>query len=229
MKLLALSTSAHRYETSGLRTGVWLGEYTHFFDAVTDAGHEVDLASVRGGVIPVDPVSLQPPVIQLGGTNKRYQDPEFMSQLDDSPAIADVDLEAYAGIFLIGGHGTMFDFLTDEVNNAVAYFADAEKIVSAVCHGPVGLLGVRTADGTELLRGRKVTGYSWAEEKLARRADEVPFSLEERLSADAAEYITARIPMTKHVVVDGKLITGQNPMSATGVGEAVVEALKAQA
>lgn len=227
MKLLALSTSAHRYETSGLRTGVWLGEYTHFYDAVTEAGHEVDLASVRGGVIPIDPVSLQPPVIQLGGTNKRYQDPEFMAQLDSAPAIADIDLEAYAGIFLIGGHGTMFDFVTDEVNNAVAHFADADKIVSAVCHGPVGLLSVRKADGTELLAGRKVTGYSWAEEKLARRADEVPFSLEERLSADAAEYTTARIPMTKHVVEDGKLITGQNPMSATGVGEAVVKALKA--
>ena len=121
----------------------------------------------------------------------------------------------------------MFDFLDEEVSNAVAYFADADRIVSAVCHGPVGLLGVRRADGTELLTGRKVTGYSWAEEKLARRADEVPFSLEERLSAAAAEYTTARIPMTKHVVEDGKLITGQNPMSAAGVGEAVVKALKA--
>lgn len=228
MKFLALSTSTHRYDDSGIRTGMWLGEYTHFYDALTEAGYDVDLASVSGGVVPIDPVSLQPPVIQLGGTSKRYQDSEFMDQLDNTSAIADVDLEAYAGIYLIGGHGTMFDFNRDEVNRAVAYFADAGKIVSAVCHGPVGLLDVRKADGTTLLEGRNVTGYSWAEEKLARRADEVPFSLEDRLSDEANAYSTARIPMTKHVVEDGLLITGQNPMSASGVGDAVVEKLQAQ-
>ncbi|WP_175935459.1 type 1 glutamine amidotransferase domain-containing protein [Corynebacterium sp. Marseille-P4321] len=223
MRFLALSTSAHRYESSGLRTGMWLGEYTHFYDVLTEAGHSVDLASVRGGVIPLDPVSLQPPVLQLGGTNKRYEDPEFMAALDDSPAIADVDLDAYDGIYLIGGHGTLFDFDAPEVNSAVAHFADAGKIVSAVCHGPAGLLGVRLASGQLLLDGKRATGYSFSEEKLARRADEVPYSLEEKLAEESAEYDKARIPMTKHVVVDGKLVTGQNPMSATGVGEAVLE------
>ncbi|AQQ15000.1 chaperone protein HchA [Corynebacterium glaucum] len=225
MKILALSTSAHRYQSSGLRTGMWLGEFTHFYDVLTEAGHEVELASVAGGTIPIDPVSLKTPVIQMGGTNKRYEDPEFMSLLDDTPSISDVDLDSYAGIYLIGGHGTMFDFTTEPVKAAVAHFADAGKIVSGVCHGPVGLLEVTLADGTSLLDGRRVTGYSWSEEKLARRADEVPFSLEEKLSAEAGEYTTAAVPMTKHVVVDGNLVTGQNPTSATGVGEAVLELL----
>ena len=223
MKILALSTSVHRYETSGLRTGMWLGEFTHFYDVLTKSGHDVDLASVTGGVVPIDPVSLKTPVIQMGGTNKRYTDAEFMSLLDDTPAIADVDLDAYDGIYLIGGHGTMYDFTSEEVKQAVAHFADAGKIVSGVCHGPVGLLDVTLADGSSLIDGRRVTGYSWAEEKLAQRTDEVPFSLEEKLNAQAGEYTTARIPMTKHVVVDGNLITGQNPMSAAGVGDAVLE------
>ena len=223
MKFLALSTSVHRYTDSGIHTGMWLGEYTHFYDVLTEAGHEVTLASVDGGAVPIDPVSLKTPVIQLGGTNKRYEDPEFMDQLDDTPAIADVNLDDYAGIFLIGGHGTMFDFSNDAVKKAVAYFADNDKIVSAVCHGPCGLLDVTLANGTKLLDGRHATGYSWTEEKLARRTEEVPFSLEEKLRDQAGEYTTAKIPMTKHVVVDGKLITGQNPTSAAGVGEAVLE------
>ena len=225
MKILALSTSVHRYEKSGIHTGMWLGEYTHFYDVLTEAGHDVTLASVDGGAVPIDPVSLKTPVIQLGGTNKRYEDPEFMDQLEDTPAIADVDLDEFDGIFLIGGHGTLFDFQNEAVNKAVAHFADAGKIVSAVCHGPAGLLDVTLADGTKLLDGRRVTGYSWTEEKLARRTEEVPYSLEDKLREQAGEYITAKVPMTKHVVVDGKLITGQNPTSAAGVGEAVLEAL----
>ncbi len=206
---------------------MWLGEYTHFYDVLTEAGHEVTLASVDGGAVPIDPVSLKTPVIQLGGTNKRYEDPEFMDQLDDTPAITEVNLDEFDGIYPIGGHGTLFDFTTEPVSRAVAHFADAGKIVSAVCYGPAGLLGVTLADGTTLLDGRKVTGYSWTEEKLARRTEEVPFSLEEKLREEAAEYTTAKVPMTKHVVVDGNLITGQNPTSAAGVGEAVLEHAKA--
>lgn len=227
MTFLALSTSVHRYESSGIHTGMWLGEFTHFYDTLTGAGHEVTLASVDGGAVPIDPVSLKTPVIQMGGTNKRYEDPEFMALLDDTPAIGEVDLAAFDGIYLIGGHGTMFDFRTEPVARAVAHFADAGKIVSAVCHGPCGLLGVPLASGETLLHGRRATGYSWTEEKLANRTDEVPFSLEDKLRAEAGEYTKAKVPMTKHVVVDGKLITGQNPMSATGVGEAVVELLRA--
>ena len=226
MRILALSTSVHRYQDSGIHTGMWLGEYTHFYDVLTEAGHDVELASVDGGAVPLDPVSLTPPVIQLGGTNKRYEDPEFMATLDDTPALADVDLEQFDGIFLVGGHGAMFDFSDDAVSRAVAYFADNDKIVSAVCHGPAGLLGVKLASGELLLSGREVTGYSFTEERLARRADEVPFSLEDRLKEEAGEggeYSKAKIPMAKHVVVDGKLITGQNPMSAAGVGKAVLE------
>ncbi|SDL57265.1 Putative intracellular protease/amidase [Corynebacterium mycetoides] len=223
MKFLAVATSTYRYQTSGYRTGLWLGEYTHFYDVLTEAGHTVDLASVQGGVVPLDPVSLMPPVIGMGDTDKRYEDGEFMKRLDNTPALADVDKDSYDGIYLTGGHGTMYDFTSETVREAVASFADAGKIVSAVCHGPAGLLNVTLADGSKLLDGKKVTGFTWAEEKVARRADNVPFSLEDELGAQAGEYSKGAVPMTEHVVVDGLLVTGQNPMSAAGVGKAVLE------
>lgn len=223
MKVVAVSTSATHYEKTGHRTGMWLGEYTHFYDALVGAGHEVILASIRGGEVPIDPVSLQPPVINLGGTAKRYKDREFMAQLDDTPAVADIAPEDFDAVYLIGGHGTLFDFDDPALKTLLAAFAEEGKVVSAVCHGPSGLLDVPLSSGSTLLTGKKVTGYTWAEEKLARRTDAVPYSLEERLEAEADEYTTAKIPMTEHVVVDGNLVTGQNPMSASGVGKAVVQ------
>lgn len=227
-KILAVSTSAHRYEEAGYRTGLWLGELTHFYDVLVRAGYEVDIASVAGGPVPIDPVSLMPPVLAMGGTDQRYADPTFMALLDQTPALADVNLADYDGIFLAGGHGTMFDFVGGPVSEAVTHFADAGKIVSAVCHGPAGLLGVRLSNGQTLLEGKQVTGFSMAEEKAADRADCVPFHLEERLAAEGV-YDKAAIPMAKHVVVDGNLITGQNPTSAAGVGQAVAEALAQRA
>lgn len=225
MKAVAVSTSATHYDKTGHRTGMWLGEYTHFYDALVDAGHEVILASIRGGEAPIDPVSLQPPVINLGGTAKRYKDRDFMAQLDNTPAVADIAPEDFDAVYLIGGHGTLFDFDDPALKTLLAAFAEEGKVVSAVCHGPSGLLDVPLSSGSTLLTGKKVTGYTWAEEKLTRRADAVPYSLEERLEAEADEYTTAKIPMTEHVVVDGNLVTGQNPMSASGVGKAVVQLL----
>lgn len=122
----------------------------------------------------------------------------------------------------------MFDFVDESVAQTVAAFADAGKVVAAVCHGPTGLLGVQLADGSQLLDGRKVTGFSWTEEKAAGRADAVPFNLQQQLKDARARYTKALLPLGKQVVVDGLLITGQNPTSATGVGEAMVKALKKQ-
>lgn len=225
-KVLALVTTADRYLKTGHRTGLWLGELTHVYDVLTKAGHEVDIVSVSGGTVPLDPVSLMPPMLALGDTDKRYEDPVFMSLLDNTRSIAEANPDDYDTIFLAGGHGTMFDFVDQSVADLVARFADGGKPVAAVCHGPVGLLDVRLADGSALLAGRKVTGFSWAEEKAAGRAEAVPFSLQEQLSEAAGSYVKALVPMGKKVVVDDNLITGQNPTSAAGVGEALVKALK---
>lgn len=225
-RVLALTTSESEYRAAGYRTGLWLGELTHFYDVLTEAGHEVVIASVAGGTVPLDPESLSHLVLAQGGTKKRYEDRTFMDLLQDTPAVDEVDADDFDAIYLTGGHGTMFDFTDPAVAELVSEFWAQGKIVSAVCHGPVGLIDAVDTDGTPLVAGRKVTGFSKPEEKLAGRADVIPFELHTALKNQGATYKKALRPMAENVVVDGRLITGQNPMSATAVGKAVLKALK---
>lgn len=224
-KVLVVVTSTGEYEKVGYRTGLWLGELTHFDDVLTEAGYTVDIVSITGGDVPLDPESLKGPVLALGGTKKRYADRAYMDRLRGTRSVSDVDVAQYDAVYLTGGHGVMFDFTAPELARLVASFWEAGKIVSAVCHGPCGLTEVTLADGSYLVAGRTVTGFSWAEEVLARRSDAVPYSLQERLAERGGEYTKAKIPMATHVEVDDRLVTGQNPTSAKAVAEKVLELL----
>ncbi|WP_165252883.1 type 1 glutamine amidotransferase domain-containing protein [Paludisphaera soli] len=227
-RILAIVTSADEYEKAGYRTGLWLGELTHFTDVLEEAGYTVDVASPKGGKVPLDPESLAQAVLAQGGTLERYQDRAYMDRLDRSLSLAEVDPARYDAIYLTGGHGTMFDFPdSPELQRLVAAFHEAGKVVSAVCHGPGGLLNVRLADGSLLLAGRKATGFSWNEEAKVQRQEVVPFNLEEELQSRGAEYSKAWFALASHVVEDDRLITGQNPASAEGVGHAVLKRLQA--
>ncbi len=223
-RILAVVTNVPEYSTSGIRTGLWLGELTHFYDEATAAGHEVVIASIDGGFVPIDPESLAGPVLAMGGTKKRYEDRAFMNLLKDTPSVASMKAGDFDAIYLTGGHGTMYDFTGPLLSGLVSEFWTQGKIVSAVCHGPAGLLHAVDADGSPIVRKRKVTGFSWPEEKLAGRADVVPFDLSEALKDQGAKYTKTLRPMAKNVVVDGRLITGQNPMSAKAVAKAVLKA-----
>lgn len=226
-RILVVVTSAEEYSAAGYRTGLWLGELTHFYDVVTDAGHEVTIASIDGGAVPLDPESLSTMMLKSGGTGERYADPAFMSLLDDTVRVEDLTADDFDAIYLTGGHGVMFDFPTSEALGALVADLDAQgKVVSAVCHGPAGLLGARREDGTPVIKGRKVTGFSWPEEKLAKRQDAVPFRLDEELKALGAKYSKALLPFKDNVVRDKNLITGQNPQSAESVAKAVLKRLK---
>lgn len=226
-RVLIVVTSTAAYESCGYRTGLWLGELTHFYDVMEEAGHEVTIASVAGGFVPLDPESLGTLVLKQGGTEKRYRDRDFMALLDETVSVDDVAEDGFDAIYLAGGHGTMYDFPSSAgLGKAVARVFDAGGVVSAVCHGPAGLLGVQLADGSELLAGRTVTGFSWPEEKLAGRNDYVPFRLDEQLKAQGAKYKKALRPMGEKVVRDGNLVTGQNPTSAAGVAKEVAKLLR---
>lgn len=223
-KILVVTTSTSEYVKAGYRTGLWLGELTHFVDEVEAAGHEVVIASITGGQVPLDPESLKPAMLLMGGTGKRYRDRRFMDRLYGVPRVDELDLGEFDAVYLTGGHGTMYDF-PQALAGVVSRFAADGKVVSAVCHGPAGLLDA-TVDGRPFLAGRQVTGYSWLEEKLVRRDKVVPYSLQDALASKGATYTKAPVPMGVHVVVDDKLVTGQNPMCAKGVAQAVVELLK---
>ena len=231
-KILIIVTSVPEYEKVGYRTGLWLGELTHFWDVAEEAGYKMDIASPSGGYVPLDPESLIISEIAdtvgiKGQISKRYEDRSFMNLLRNTSKISEMNAADYDAIYLTGGHGVMFDFPTSaSLAVLIAEFYELNKIVSAVCHGPAGLLEVKLSNGDYPIKGKDVTGFSWKEEVLAKRDQAVPFSLEEELQKRGGKYSKALVPFTSHVVTDGRLITGQNPGSAKAVGEAVVEALK---
>ncbi len=225
-QILIVTTSTPAFEKVGYRTGLWLSELTHFHDVVTEAGHEATIASVAGGQVPLDPTSLA--TAEMGPkVGKRYEDPEYMALLDDTVSVAEVAGRDWDAVYVTGGHGVMFDLPNNpELAGVLARTLEEGRIVSAVCHGPSAFIGATLSDGTPLIKGRKVTGFSWPEEKLAQRDKAVPFRLDEKLKAEGASYTKALRPFVEKVVVDGNLVTGQNPGSAEGTGKAVVKLLK---
>jgi putative intracellular protease/amidase len=225
-RILIIVTNVGEYEKVGYRTGLWLGELTHFWDVAERAGLHMDIASPSGGYVPIDPESLALAVLKQGGTEERYRDRTFMDRLKDTMKVAEADVAAYDAIYMTGGHGVCFDFRSPDLARLTAAFWEAGKIVSAVCHGPAGLLEVKLPGGDYLIAGKDVTGFSWAEEGKVGRDEAVPYNLEEELQQRGARYGKAWMAFSSHVVEDGKLITGQNPASAAAVGEAVVKRLK---
>jgi len=229
-KILIVVTNVDQYDRVGFRTGLWLGELTHFWDAVEEKGFRSDIASPSGGWVPLDPQGLMMPEMghnsRLGGdVTDHYRDKQFMDRLNHTLRLTEVSAADYDAIYLAGGHGTMWDFRSPELGRLLADFYESGKIVSAVCHGPVGFLEARLSDGSWLVRDKDLTGFSWAEERADNRDEIVPFNLEEELKARGARYTKAMLPFGRHVVKDGRLITGQNPASARGVGEAVASSL----
>ncbi|WP_351227180.1 type 1 glutamine amidotransferase domain-containing protein [Streptomyces sp. NPDC002133] len=225
-KILVIVTNVDEYKKVGMRTGLWLGELTHFWDVAEHGGFSMDIASPSGGKVPLDPESLSHEVLAELGTEKRYADRQYMDLLEDTMKISDVDLDDYDAIYLTGGHGVMFDFpQSQELEDLMARFYETGRVVSTVCHGATGLLNVVLSNGEPLVKGKRVTGFSWPEEELAKRAEAVPYNLQEELGKLGAEYSTASKPFETYVVEDGRLITGQNPGSARAVAQAVVKRL----
>jgi putative intracellular protease/amidase len=231
-RILIVVTNVGEYQKVGYRTGLWLSELTHFWDVAEKAGYRMDIASPSGGYVPIDPESLMLQevghVVGMDGTvHKHYEDRDFMNRLGATMKVADADPAAYDAIYMTGGHGVCFDFPRSEaLANLTAKFYESGKIVSAVCHGPAGLLEVKLSGGEYLINGKDLTGFSWAEEELVKREKAVPYSLEEELKKRGAKYSKASIPFKSYVVEDGLLITGQNPASAEAVGEALVKRLE---
>lgn len=230
-RILIVATNVAEYEKVGYRTGLWLGELTHFWDVASEAGFQLDIASPLGGFVPIDPESLILPAAGNalgfeGRVHEHYRDRAFMDLLGNTVTLELVEPGEYDGIYLTGGHGVCFDFPRSEVlAELIADFYHAGKVVSAVCHGPAGLLEAKLESGEYLIGGKNVTGFSWKEEELVKRADAVAFNLEEELCKRGGKYSKSSLPFKSYVVVDGRLVTGQNPASAQAVGEAVVKLL----
>ena len=222
--ILIVLTSHRPLGDTGRETGFYVGEAAHPWKVFTEAGYTVDLVSVTGGTPPQDGVDADDPIQQ-----EFLADERVAAQLADTRTTADVDPAAYAAIFYAGGHGTMWDFPDDTRLAVIArQIYESGGVVSAVCHGPAALVNVTLSDGTPLVEGKRVSSFTNDEEEAVGLADVVPFLLQSRLEERGAKH-TGAPNFEAYVVRDGRLVTGQNPASATGVGQAVLEALKDRA
>ena len=206
-------------------TGLWLSELTHFYDEFEKAGIPMDIVSPKGGKIPVDGRSLGRIVLDKA-TKKRHEDPEFMSLLENTKSISDVDWIEYDVLYFAGGHGAMWDFAdNEELHTLTREMYEGGKVVSAVCHGTSALQNVRLSNGEYLINGKKGTGFPYFDETVSGVKRLVPYNLEKRLKERGMKYSKALIPLAGHTVVDGRLITGQNPNSATKTAKKTLEAI----
>lgn len=211
-------------KTPELVGGFWFPELTHPVDVFDAANVDFDIASPQGGLAPFDGFDLNDHANLSFWTN-----PEHRNKLGNTLKLSAVEPSRYDAILLVGGHGPMWDFVGNpELDRIVRTFYESNKVVSAVCHGPAGLIDVKLSNGQRLLKGHRVTGFT-AEEEQSRQYDKiVPFELEKALKQAGATFEEAPVFENK-VVVDGQLVTGQNPASAKSLAEAVVKLLQSKA
>ncbi|WP_300604507.1 type 1 glutamine amidotransferase domain-containing protein [Niabella sp.] len=225
-KLLLIVTNVDAYASGRLKTGLWLSELTHIYHSAKGKGWDIVIASPRGGHVPIDPESLKPLVLDKISKDC-YESPAFMDALNHSQSLEAVKDEAFDCVYLAGGHATMYDFPDNVVLQSIIRNQYGKGgMVAAICHGVGGLLNVKRSDGEYLIKGKAMTGFDWFEETLARRKREVPFNLEAAIKERGADLKKACIPMTSNVVVDGNLVTGQNPFSSKEMAKVVVRELE---
>lgn len=212
-KVLFVVTSHGELGNTGKPTGYYLSEVTHPWSEL-DEEYEIDVVSPKGGKPPVDGFDLKDTI------NKKYwEDPAWQKKMENTMKPSDVKPEEYKGIFYAGGHGVMWDFPDNkELAQICSRIYENGGVVGAVCHGPAGLLNVELADGKRLIRSKKVNSFTNAEEKANGTEKVVPFLLQSELEEKGANYDYSP-PWSDFAIVDGRLVTGQNPMSAKKVGK----------
>ncbi|MCW4465288.1 type 1 glutamine amidotransferase domain-containing protein [Glutamicibacter sp. MNS18] len=213
-KILMVLTSVSELGDSGEPTGYNVAEAAHPWKVFRDSGHFVDFASIKGGQPPRDEVDRDDPIQVLF-----TEDETARAGLYNTARVAVVDPEQYDAVYLVGGHGTMWDFPGNEgLQNLLAKIYNTGGIVGAVCHGPAGLLDVELGHGLKILTNKKVAAFTNDEEAAVGKEKVVPFLLADRLEENGATHVPAE-NFTENVIVDGRLVTGQNPASAAGVAK----------
>ena len=224
MNILMILTSHDQLGDTGKKTGFWLEEFAAPYYVFRDAGATITLASPKGGQPPLDPKS-DAPDAQTDATKRFKGDLEANAQLAATHKLSDIDIAQYDAVFYPGGHGPMWDLANDSASIALIQDAlAADKPVAVVCHAPAALKNVKNADGTPLVQGKTVTGFSNSEEDAVGLSDVVPFMLEDTLKEQGGEYSRGD-DWAVHVVEDGLLITGQNPASSEEAAERLLAKL----
>ncbi len=214
-RILIVVTNVDHYEADPSHpTGLWLSELTHAYDIFSEHSFEQTIVSPAGGMSPLEPRSLKFPNYDKSARSW-HEDPSRMALLENTASPEEIDAADYDAIYFTGGHAVMFDFPGSiGLQRITREIFERGGVVGAVCHGYCGLLDTTLSDGSYLVADRKLTGFSWREEVLARVDKLVPYNVEERIQERGAHYSKALLPFVSNAVVDGNLVTGQNPGSA---------------
>ncbi|QRY64204.1 type 1 glutamine amidotransferase domain-containing protein [Gordonia sp. PDNC005] len=223
MRILNVVTNVAHYDDPSHPTGLWLSELTHAWDVFEDAGFDQTIVSPAGGHSPLEPRSLKFPNYDKSA-KAWHRAPARMALLDNTRSPDQIDPADFDAIFYTGGHAVMYDFPGSEGLQRISReIYENGGVVASVCHGYCGLLDITLSDGKRLVDGKRVTGFAWQEEKLARVDKLVPYNAEDEMKARGALYEKGRIPFMSYAIADGKLVTGQNPGSAKATAKLIVE------
>lgn len=218
-KILFVVSSHSELGDTGKKTGYFLSEVTHPWSVLGEK-YEIDVVSPKGGRPPVDGFDLNDPI-----NRKFWDNPDWQDKMSTTMTPEEVDPTLYKAIFYAGGHGAMWDFPHNEkLAEIAAKIYEAGGFVAAVCHGPAGLLPIKLSSGDYLVKGKKLDSFTNEEEELNGTAKIVPFLLQTAL-VDEGAIFECKAPWSDYVVRDGRLITGQNPMSALDLGKTLLKAL----
>ena len=222
-KILIVLTSHEDLGNTGKKTGFWTEELAAPYYALVDQGAEITLASPKGGQPPIDPKS-EDPTAQTDATRRMAEDKDLLAQLSNTKKLSEINPADYDAVFYPGGHGPLWDLAEDATSQQlIVDFYKADKPVAFVCHAP-GVLRHVKIDGEYLVNGKNVTGFTNSEEEAVQLTDIVPFLVEDMLKENGGNYIKIE-DWSPYAVVDGKLITGQNPASSEKVAEELLKML----
>ena len=222
MNILMIMTSHDKLGDTGKKTGFWLEEFAAPYYVMRDAGADITLASPAGGQPPLDPKS-DVSEAQTEATARFKKDATAQRALANTTTLAEIDGEGFDAIFFPGGHGPLWDLAENaDSQRMIETFIADDRPIAAVCHAPAIFKHTKREDGLSSVLGRRVTGFTNSEEKAVGLTKIVPFLVEDMLKANGGLYEKGP-DWGSYVVVDGKLITGQNPASSKA---AAIELLK---
>ncbi|MEM5541625.1 type 1 glutamine amidotransferase domain-containing protein [Sulfitobacter sp. AS92] len=224
MKILMVLTSHDELGDTGNKTGFWLEEFAAPYYVFKDAGADVTLASPKGGQPPLDPNSDSDDA-QTDATRRFKDDDAAQKALGSTKVLGDVDADGFDAIFYPGGHGPLWDLANDaDSKRLIETFWASDRPVGAVCHAPAVFKDTEH-DGKPLVSGKRVTGFTNTEEEGVGLTDVVPFLVEDMLKKNGGEYSKGD-DWASYVLVDGKLVTGQNPASSEEAAKEMLALLK---
>lgn len=222
LKVLFITTSNDQLGNSGLKTGVWLEEVATPYYAFKSAGFNIDIASIKGGKIPIDPTS-ELPEWETKRTIQFKNDSIAMDHFNHSLKLNELHSENYDQVYFPGGHGPMWDFINnEELTYILNEFIVQDKTIGALCHGVAVLIDAKNSKGEPFIKGKEITSFSNSEEVAVGAQEIVPYLLETKLKELGGIYSKGD-DFAPYINVDGNLVTGQNPASSADVALQMID------